>query len=329
MKSSSSTRNSGFTLVEIMVVLGLAAVISSITLGAFRSISDGNKRTSCQSNLSQIYQSCRVYSQDYDGKFPYLNAGGAPPDSHLLTPDPNDQDATPKGGLGLWALYVYPKPSSTDCITQPNYYPNLPLADDTTKLAGYIKSTKVFHCPADNYDRTIKYLDSADACQSTTLPSGTLSFNPAPTAAVPQVYLNAGYLSYQIPDNNGPTTNPSPDPKNTYSSFRNDTSRTRQLIPFAVDGANVTRIVDRPMRNATVVTWCRFHRSMDSTGKTKDGGRKFDNVLFSDGSVQSLPFEQEVTDTAGNTNKCYGWQRVPRDLSNSLSTASSCHLDPP
>ena len=296
----SNTRKSGFTLIEIMVVLGLVAIITSITFGAFRSISDGNKRTSCQSNLSQIYQSCRLYAQDYNGKFPYLNAGGAP-----------SQANTPSGGIGLWALYAFPTATSNLCtpnITDYNVDLNLPLAsEDGTQVTGYVRNTKIFHCPADRFSKEIR------------LPSSCGTPIAVPTASLTIVsgtntYLNPSFLSYQTVDDTGST------PRDTYSSFRASDHLTpgtpnHQLIPFTtVSGVTITP--ERPTIDKTIVTWCRNHRRLDNNGNTQMGRRNYDNVLFYDGTVQSIPIKADKEtaqpcDPVGG-NCVEGWQREPK-----------------
>jgi prepilin-type N-terminal cleavage/methylation domain-containing protein len=314
------SRQSGFTLIEIMVVLAIAAIISSITLGAFRSISEGNRRTSCQTNLSQIYQSCRLYAQDYDGLFPYLNQGIAP-----------DQTATPKGGLGLWSLYTFPKLSANDCqldsfdLPQTDEYLANNAPQKAPSLAGYIRSPKIFHCPADSYEKDIKFraVATPNACSPKKVQSDTLTFVDGS-----ETYLNPSFLSYQVTDLdiNAPT----------YSSFRaadigsdnNTTVPVRQLIPY-VEKSSVNSISDRPIRQMTVVTWCRFHRKLDSnTGLTKAGRRNYDNVLFSDGSVQFLPMDQDVSQGTGTSDVCKGAERVPRDKAENMVSATDCVPSP-
>ncbi|RYG71053.1 type II secretion system protein [bacterium] len=321
---SGKNRKQGFTLIEILVVLVIASIISSITFGAFRSISEGNRRTNCQSNLSQIYQSCRQYAQDFDNKFPYLNSGTA------ATDDGTANSITPKGGIGLWGLYVFPPQLPVDrnqynCDTA---NVNLPPVG-ANQLTGYIRSTSVFHCPSDNSKRTIKY--NSPACTTQEVDTGVISFQ-----AGSDTWLNPSYLSYQVGDDvpNGPTNR-----VDTYSSFREaDPSAftpptdpdnanykpVRQLVPFISTSSTATAIPDRPTRSMTVVTWCRFHRRIDSaTNTTLAGRRNYDNVLFSDGSVQNLPAEQTVTQGA-TTATCTGWERVPRAKADNMKSATEC-----
>ncbi len=309
------SRKSGFTLIEIMVVLVLATILSSITFGAFRSISQGNKRTTCQSNLSQIYKSARLYAQDYNGEFPYLN-----PEVEGTA----NQPATPFGGLGLWSLYAFPTAPTNLCTpTNFNDYNtdlNLPLAsDDGTQLAGYVRSAKIFHCPADRFDREVQLRTSPTTCATATAPTASISIQQDGAT-----YLNPAFLSYQTIDDII-----DPAPRDTYSSFRvsgpTASASRRQLTYFTTDsGSGVTRTPERPLNDKTVVTWCRFHRTLDNTGATVVGSRNYDNVLFSDGTVQSLSAQQTVQDAAGTSGQCAGWKRVPREKADSMASVTDC-----
>lgn len=317
-----TTRKSGFTLVEITVVLMIALIISSITFGAFRSVSQGNKRTNCQSNLSQIYKSCRLYAQDYNGKFPYFNEGGAP--TGTGTPD-----NTPQGGIGLWSLYTFRKPVDANCDAQNldlSLAPGETPASGVTPpaaLTGYVRSPKIFHCPADSYDRAVKYrpTDATTACiaQTGRVPSGSLTYvtdRAAPTTK--EVRLNPAYLSYQSQDEiNNDSSGATKD--STFSSFRASGDK-RQLINY-VSVAGVTKTPERPPSSDTVVAWCRFHRSLKwvtATGEvvTNVNSRNFDNVLFYDGTVQNIPALEDKTTSQPcspvSATCVAGWQRVPK-----------------
>jgi prepilin-type N-terminal cleavage/methylation domain-containing protein len=319
-----NSRKSGFTLIEIMVVLAIAAIISSITLGAFRSISEGNRRTSCQTNLSQIYQSCRLYAQDYDGTFPYLNGVAG-----------LNEPAAPKGGMGLWSLYTFPKFNPNNCsaisvdLPQPAEFSNV-IPPVGPSLAGYVRSPKIFHCPADSYDNDIEFRAVATPNSCTLkkdLKSDGLTFVDGS-----QTYLNPTYLSYQAVD----VDIQSPATPLTYSSFRspdvgsssNKDIPIRQLIPY-VESSSTVSTPERPTRQMTVVTWCRFHRKLDSKDKTTVSGRRnYDNVLFSDGSVQFLPMKQDVSEDSGPSAVCEGAYRVPRDNADSMYSAKNCIPSP-
>ncbi len=289
MSRSPSSRRSAFTLVEIMVVLSIAALVTAITVGGFRSLGESNRRISCQSNLAQIYQACRVYAQDYSGKFPYSYSG-----------TPSVTGAAP-GGIGLWALYTYPDDTDRNGNGRNDDLPLFRLNDTPVNkpLSSYVRSTKLFHCPADYYQRDVN-------------DSGTTAKADAQQLYLDRVadprHLNPQYLSYQVDDEG----------TSTYSTFRG-ASEKRQLLYYTSAGVFPARAPS----DKTIVTWCRFHRRLSQDGLTTTAGaRNFDNVLFYDGTVQLVARNQDVGEAppSSNTGTCNSWQRVPKDLALKLVT---------
>ena len=126
--TSFRSQRQGFTLIEILVVLAIVGIVSSITLGGFREMGQGNKRVSCQTNLTQIYQASRLYAADEGGKFPYYSYSAI-----------NNCTSTPRG-TGLWMLYTFPASGNYNAVAPPSA---------GKPVERYLRSAKVLHCPAD------------------------------------------------------------------------------------------------------------------------------------------------------------------------------------
>ena len=64
-------RQHGFTLVELLVVIGIIAVLIGILLPALSSAQGRARAVQCQSNLRQIVQSAVNYSVEFKGVLPW------------------------------------------------------------------------------------------------------------------------------------------------------------------------------------------------------------------------------------------------------------------
>ena len=74
-------RGRAFTLVELLVVIGIIAVLIAILLPALTRAREAAGRTQCLSNLRSIYQLLRIYEVNYKGAVPLgfsFQASGAP-----------------------------------------------------------------------------------------------------------------------------------------------------------------------------------------------------------------------------------------------------------
>ena len=73
-----SHRKTGFTLVELLVVIGIIALLISILLPSLNRARETANRVKCASNLRQIGQAILLYTNENNGAYPrtVANAGG-------------------------------------------------------------------------------------------------------------------------------------------------------------------------------------------------------------------------------------------------------------
>ena len=304
------SRKSGFTLVEIVVVLAIAALLSSIVFASFKSVNEGNKKTTCQTNMRQVYQALRLYGQDFNGEFPLFN-----PDKIIKGNNTSPYQKDLGSGIGLWALYAYPSSDKLDCDGRTNQLPALETPDNqTASLASYIKSPSVFHCPYDDFDRPV-VTTAPTGCRvpttTTVLDSSQLEYKGADGLS----YFNPFYNSYQIADDQ-PASGTAVELA-TYSSFRKPGS-SRQLLYYKSQAISSDINPQRRTPDTTVITWCRFHRKTDRDGNTVDRASNSDNVLFMDGTVRYLPTKQPI-----GTANCEGWTRIPEETVEGYNAANA------
>lgn len=133
-RESRPARRQGFTLLELLVVMGIGTLIAALTLSGFAQLGSSQRRTTCQTNMTQIYNALRLYQADY-ARFPLFDHTAATP---------------PEQGIGLWGLYTFPDYDNTNRLVGASDAP----------LAGYMKSSNTLHCPADKADGRTSLTDA-------------------------------------------------------------------------------------------------------------------------------------------------------------------------
>ncbi len=68
--NGSSGRSGGFTLVELLVVIGIIALLAAILLPVLAQATHAARRANCSNKLGQYYKGLRIYLNNYDEFFP-------------------------------------------------------------------------------------------------------------------------------------------------------------------------------------------------------------------------------------------------------------------
>lgn len=113
------SQRGGFTLLEVLVVGVIISLLAAMLLPTFWTVRGRARQTVCTSNLRHIGEGIALYSQDYDGLYPFAV-------------DPTDK-FTPQ----IWRQY----PDFQALI------PQMPQVQDV--LRNYTSEQSLFHCPAD------------------------------------------------------------------------------------------------------------------------------------------------------------------------------------
>lgn len=109
------SRRQGFTLIEILIVLGVIAVLGSVVFVAAAPMREASRQTVCMSQLKQIYGALVIYSADWPGlTFPNTEIARVPSprligdmlkDSRVLKcPDWNQNLTGPRLTTYIWRV---------------------------------------------------------------------------------------------------------------------------------------------------------------------------------------------------------------------------------
>ena len=68
---------SGFTLVEMLIVISIVALLAGLLMPVIGNMKEKGRRAVCANNIKQIHTLIETYMKDYDDVFPFYDVGGS------------------------------------------------------------------------------------------------------------------------------------------------------------------------------------------------------------------------------------------------------------
>ena len=125
-------RHRGFTLVELLVVIGIIALLISILLPSLNAARRQATRIACAANIRSIGQSYQLYAAEYKGQYPPVQMWHWP--------------------VGNWGNPWWDNPDA-------NHNPPIPDGAGLLVANGYVKDPRIYYCPA---QEEISWIDWQD-----------------------------------------------------------------------------------------------------------------------------------------------------------------------
>jgi prepilin-type N-terminal cleavage/methylation domain-containing protein/prepilin-type processing-associated H-X9-DG protein len=186
----------GFTLVELLVVLGIIALLVALLIPVVTKSRDSARTAQCLSNQKQIFAALKAFANDNKDQFPGTS-GGNPISGPAASPAPLNQTAPSGITVG-------------QAIGANEQYPQVTLEQSTKSaliVRGYLPNSSVFHCPErDKYPFNFgptspvvifhyvfnQYFVGDIACDTSTyLPNWSTSFQKNYTQRTPVTYTRS------------------------------------------------------------------------------------------------------------------------------------------
>jgi len=279
------TRRPAFTLVELLVVIGIIAVLVGILLPVLGKARESAKRTQCLSNLRECANGFRMYAGTFKDACPIGYLGDLKQFSYIL----NDNNGT--------SFRV------TTCLGCLPY-------------SGILKNGKVWYCPSEN-DPSFMY-DQPLNVWCFDQPVGSNGYNhlngfPGPDPGYSNAHTRAGYNSR--PCQNFRNSGPKPwlIPQMDYSpDYRSSPAGTTPGGASAIYGfVRMSQLKSK----AILADLVNFGPSSVRVRHVKGV-----NVLYANGSAKWVPLDQFINlkDTSAAA-----WNKIPAAIGNGAETSTS------
>ncbi|HEX8551417.1 MAG TPA: prepilin-type N-terminal cleavage/methylation domain-containing protein [Abditibacteriaceae bacterium] len=147
IRRTRGSHSSGFTLIEILIVVAIIAILAALLFPAFKSARERSNQTSCASNLQQIGLAVQLYRND-EKRYPSSLA--------FLLPESGGEASKSLGNPPTVLTYLN---GYTAATTPPELAAEHKCGPDTCPNpngTGYLKSSDVLLCPDDDLDDVVR-----------------------------------------------------------------------------------------------------------------------------------------------------------------------------
>ena len=116
------TQRHGFTLVEILIVIGIISLLVTLLFPVFQGLQERSRQATCLANLQQIYLAVRLYKDD-EREYP-MSLAALLPDTTILQPAAGSADSAMGANIGGTGYFRQPD-QTLICPNDPTNAPAL------------------------------------------------------------------------------------------------------------------------------------------------------------------------------------------------------------